>query len=116
MWLSKYLIPYKKIIGMVALVLLVAVPVYLWNSKNKIIVEQDEKIEQLEDNLTFGEIDHVVAVENAVTYAQSVERNETLNEILKEIHNEANATDFNAGKFDGSIFDRMFLYTPSEVP
>lgn len=74
--------------------------------------KQEVKIEQLEDNITFTQLDHHVEVENSVTDALSKERNETLTQILGSIY-EKNTTHHDTNYTD-AIFDRVWFQ--SQIP
>ena len=97
----------KVILGFVLLTLFATV-CYMFEDRGKIIVEQKEKIEQLEVNQTFSNINHVVTVENAVTATNAKNRDDKLEEMKKELINEkyddANST------YDESIFNGMYFY------
>ena len=117
MWPFNYLIPYKKILLALLALLVVAVPLFLWNAKNSTIEELKEKNEQLEENATFSEIDTTTIVENGVTDVHAQERAKELMEIMAELervskemeevtseNNESNAT-----LYGSDIFDRVYL-------
>jgi len=98
----------KKVILAFVLVSFVATTWYVFTDRGKTIVEQKEKIKQLEVNQTFNTIDYAVEVENAVTATNAKNRDDKIEEMKKEIADEK-YDDANSN-YDESIFNGMYFY------
>lgn len=109
---SSFFKSYGQIIIIYVLIFIVVVPSLMYWYKSTVVEKQDQKIEQLEENITFGQLDHNVEIENTITITQVKERNETLQEILGNIH-EKNTTTPDTN-YTNAIFDRMWF--KSQVP
>jgi len=99
---------HRKILVWGILMVVLSVPLALFWQQHRTIAKQSKRIENMENNITFSDVERDVEIANAITTTKAHERDEEIKNIIEELNYETDQT--NATKYDDTLLERVFLY------